>query len=83
MIDDRLSIKWGARLACAPSPGTLTAGVCSPRLFRCPTKRLWWDSHVRPLDEPSADALVSELQDAGVDDAGLIVGIDFTRSNEW
>lgn len=31
----------------------------------------------------SVDELVAELKGAGVHSAGLIVGIDFTRSNEW
>lgn len=31
----------------------------------------------------SLEALVTALKDAGVDNSGLIVGIDFTRSNEW
>lgn len=31
----------------------------------------------------SLDELVGALKDAGVTSAGLIVGVDFTRSNEW
>lgn len=31
----------------------------------------------------SLDELVGALKDAGVNKAGLIVGVDFTRSNEW
>lgn len=36
-----------------------------------------------PTEFDSAEELISEMKDAGVTRAGLIVGVDFTRSNEW